>query len=319
VKYISFKALFFGCILITLMQSSMSGAQAFTPTTIASSKEANNDKDVVIVLGNKVQAHALKLWSMLSHIQSKKDADAKADLFLNATQKIAILDREYFDLSEVHQSSAMEKAHQEMRTLIICSYQTLNDEFNSIYAARCYGSSKMQEAFNQAVNIGFFDISQASVVIPIRLPLNLKEEEMELLRMKKLLLPDRAILKELCSIHNESTAAAASKNLLLHIETLHSLITPNEHRFRPHHGDSEEYRNNDATIIQLLWQMRSEYIRLVSITQIESAIMGQLCNELDELYLSLEESHNLTFHVVFDNSFLSDMDEAYRQSKSNNH
>lgn len=322
-KHVSVNTLFNKSIVLTLMLLSMGAAQVSTPTSSVvqtrPSTVINLNEDVVIILGNKVQALAIELWSMLARIKSAKDADAQAAQFLVYAKEIAVLDRQLFDLSDVHKNSATQVAHDEMRKLIICSYQTLDDEFNSMYTVHCYGSEKMIEAFNQALNIGFFDISHAPTVIPVRLPLNEEEQRNEFERLKKLLIPDRAIIIELCSIHDEATAARATKNLLIQIATLHALNTPAAHLYRPFHNESKEYKANNEAIIQLLWKIRSEYIRLVGVTALEGEIMAQLCNELDELYLCIEESHNLCFPIVFDSSFLSDMDDAYSKRHPTNH
>ncbi len=263
------------------------------------------------------------MWLLLSGIRNKQEADAAAAKFTQLHRELVTLDQSL----SLHEDAMKQTVigNDELEYLserIISSYQILDSEFDSLNQAYCLGSGDLSIAFQMAIKQGFFIPSKRVGPHMGLAPLKAAEARIELERMEKLLAPDKAILDCLCSVKDGITALQNAQALHPHIRELHKLRPAPEHINRAFPAPSNpRYQECYYPIERLLWGIRNEYVRIVAIQGYESADFDLLSSTLDELYLSIEETHPAWFAGIFDDSFLSDMDAAYRERriKENTH
>lgn len=254
-----------------------------------------------------------QIWMQLSAISNREEADEAAESFAERAQQLTYLDRELQELEQNKQlSSDTQEAMAEMAAQIIESYVLLGGEFSAIYHKQCLDSEKLQASFELALRGGFFFVSHNSDAPKDLSPLNPDEAQLELARISQLLPTNQEAQACLRCVRDAATARNAAIDLLKPIERLHELRPDGDLGLRPFAtADRHRYEQLQAPLEQSLWNIRHEYVRIASTFAPESEDFNCLANTLDELYLSLEETHARIFTIVFDESFLHDMDEAF--------
>ncbi len=253
------------------------------------------------------------LWLLLSKIDDKKKADASAEAFRKLTIELILLDQK---LSEL-ENQAPDILPNELNRNIIESYRDIDTEFGSLYRVRCFGSGPLYQAFEEALGSNFFDTTMLPPNHPELPKLQLSEEKIELSRLKKLISPDTAILQLLMQIEDTRTAGKHCRALLPHLRKLTELHPNNQYLYRDFTNTQErDFRQTRHALQDLLWNMRSEYVRIAALPLDPMEDSHELlANTLDELYFNLEVTHHYWFSLIFDNSFILDMDEAFRESE----
>lgn len=264
-------------------------------------------------LHQEIVSISQQIWTQLAAISNRQQADAEAADFEAKATRLTELDQQ---LQEMEQDENLgtpaQEAMMELAPLVIESYVMMGAEFSAIFNKCCFGSPALQDAFETALRGGFFFVSQAPVPAANLPTLSAEEELLELARIRQLAQPDKLAHRYLCQVTNASTAKIASVQLLEPIAQLHKLRPEQDRGLRPFStARQQEYNQTIAPIEKSLWGIRTEYVRIASTFAPDSEDFNNLANTLDELYLSLEETHARFFSTVFDESFLNDMDEAY--------
>ncbi len=262
-----------------------------------------------------------QIWTQLAALSTQQDADVAAPTFREKAMRLTKLDRELKDLElDDTLSTEAKEAMSKLSPRIIESYVTLGSEFDAIYRTDCLQSSKLLESFDEALRGGFFFTSHHSDR-PHDLPqLTQQEAEQELKRIEQLLAPDQEAQACLKMVTSSSTAKMAAVQLITPIKRLHSLLPENDLGLRPFDKENQlRYQAMVQPIERTLWGIRAEYVRIATAFSPESEDYNYLANTLDELYLSLEETHPRIFTTIFDQSFLDDMDEAYAHHEDTAH
>ncbi len=267
----------------------------------------------VTKLHQEIVSISQQIWTQLAAISNKQQADAAADDFEAKAARLTELDQE---LQAMEQDKSLgapaQEAMAKLAPLVIESYVMMGAEFSALFNRGCFDSQSLQDAFDEALHGGFFFISHCDDQ-PMDLPTLTPEEELiELARIKQLAQPDQLAHRYLCQVTSPSTAKLVSIQLLEPIAQLHKLRPQGDMGLKPFSPQAQQaYTQLLQPLEQSLWGIRSEYVRIASSFAPDSEDFNNLANTLDELYLSLEETHARFFTTVFDESFLNDMDEAY--------
>lgn len=301
------RLLYLMSVFMILLVSTTQAEELQTPVgaDVRAIRIAKLHQDIVVL--------SQQIWAQLSAISNKQDAEAAADEFAEKASRLTALDQE---LQALEQDENLDETDQammdELAPHVIDSYVMLGSEFTAIYNNQCLDSPKLKASFELALRGGFFFVSHSSDK-PLDLPaLNDEEATQELSRIRQLLEPDRLAHLYLSRVTNASTAKIAAGQLLEPIARLHKLRPVAEQGMRPFpNGGQQQYLELVVPIEKSLWGIRSEYVRLAATFAPDSEDYNTLANTLDELYLSLEETHTRLFTSVFDESFLQDMDDAY--------
>ncbi len=254
-----------------------------------------------------------KLWILLSQIDNKQKADEGAEEFRLLTRELIRLDMLLGDIE--HQNPEAEDS--ELTDSIVEGYRAVDTEFISLYKARCFGSESLYQAFEELKGTNFFNTSTLPKSHPDLPKLNPTEEQSELARLKQLIAPDTAILKHLSQIDDTKSADYQCKAIIPYLQKLENLRPPTRYLYRYFtRTDGKRYSAAETQLQRLLWDMRTEYVRIAALplNPLEES-HELLAHTLDELYYNLEVTHHYWFTVVFDNSFILDMDEAFRESE----
>lgn len=198
---------------------------------------------------------------------------------------------------------------------ILESMDDLHVEFLGICRARCYGSSRLINAFEEAIRLGMFTEEDAEMLSEPLNPLSADETNIEMARLNRLLEPDRAVLKVLTAVDGEETAAEAVAELNLLAQRIKALI-PDEAML--HRQFAPEYMPTVRLVLDpiepVLWGIRSEIVRIAALPGYESETYDEFSIALDVVFESLGATHAVLFDSVFDASFRSDLDNALREN-----
>ncbi len=290
----------------TVPAESNASAQNESPDLVKLKEELNQvSRDILL--------SSQTLWLLLSKIDNKKKADASAVPFRKLTNELIELDMK---LSEL-ENRAPDALHSELNRNIIESYRNIDTEFGSLYRVRCFGSGPLYQAFEEAIGSNFFDTTMLPPNHPVLPKLDESEEKLELTRLKKLVTPDTNILKHLTQIEDSKSAGQHCKAIIPLLKKLNALKADNKYLYREFENTTQQdFRETRHKLQDLLWSMRSEYVRIAAIPLNPMEDSHELlAHTLDELYFSLEVTHHYWFSLVFDNSFILDMDEAFRESE----
>lgn len=294
--------------MIMILLSPLSSAEA---EAVPQNEQAELQK--ISALHQEIVKLSQQIWAQLSAISNMEEADLAAESFSEYAQHLTKLDHELHVLEE--QEGLSPRAHaamEEMAPQIIECYVLLGGEFSSIYNSDCLQSQKLKEAFEQALRGGFFFLSHRAESPTTTTTLSSEQAEIELERIAQLRGPDEQAHACLQSVTDATTAKAAAERLLTPIAQLHDLRPENGLGQSPFQaGEQERYDDLKQPLERSLWGIRHEYVRIASSFAPESEDFSALANTLDELYLSLEETHTRIFSSIFDDSFLHDMDEAF--------
>lgn len=80
---------------------------------------------------------------------------------------------------------------------------------------------------------------------------------------------------------------------------------------------AESVRAAIEPLRQALWGIRNEIVRLAALPGYSEAKFDEFSEQLDKVYDALEATHSLWFEDVFDASFRSDLEDAYRENIKN--
>ncbi len=303
---------------LTLTLGNISPAQAQAMYEDAIDAPSNEEIAHYRVLGQEFLKTSTEMWFLLSSISSRTDADTSATLFAELLTRTFELDNQLSNAPIVPSAEAECAGMMDgMQLRILEVLDEIQLEFISLCRARCYGSSKLQNAFIKAVEMGLFP---EETLEDLRNPgpqLNDAEAIQELNRMQKLAAPDRSVLNVLLSVHNETTATKAIQELFRLADHLQSL-TPAEHVGKRKFGPKAQARANEimAPIEAILWEIRTEIVRIAGIPGYETEKYDRFSESLDAIFENLGATHSPLFNTVFDASFRSDLDSAVQESVS---
>lgn len=265
--------------------------------------------------GNSVGQQLLKvtndMWFLLSGITDKEDADDAAPRFLELVNQATKLGDSLYDAnSKAQDLEAMDMMHYRVAE----SFEDLSTEFESLCRARCYGSQGLIRAFHKAADIGMFDADNLPEM-ENRPPLTETETRHELVRLRRLVEPDRAVLEILKEVTDSKSAAKAVPRLNRLTERLR-LLKPEKkianRAFSP--SSTASVRAAYAPIEPLLWGIRSEIVRIASLPGYDNAAYDSFSDALDMIYESLGATHSAWFNDVFDAYFRDDLNDAYQEN-----
>jgi hypothetical protein len=169
--------------------------------------------------------------------------------------------------------------------------------------------------FRYSVEIGLMGDDCSPLLEEPRPLLTENEAKSELLRMKKLVLPDKDVLIVLQSVNDAASAQSAAIRLQSIAARLNTLVPEEalaERDFAPKAGSRA--RKAYAPIEPLLWGIRTEIVRIASLPGYHKTDFDSFSEALECVFRSLAETHYHFFDEVFDDSFHSDLDEALREN-----
>lgn len=263
------------------------------------------------------------MWFLLSGIGNKEEADSAAPRFLELVQRVAELDELLSrlpmvpdkveetpeDADEVHVVGMMDGVH----LRILEAFEDLNAEFLGLCRVRCYDSERLRVAFRQAVASGMFNEEDVDLLKTPPAPLDEEETRIELVRLKRLHTPDKALLEALELVQDAPTARKAAERLTELTERLQALLPESYIMNRSFAASSAaDVREATEPLEPILWGIRSEIVRIAAIPGYNTEPFDSFSDALDSVFESLGETHGFCFESVFDASFRSDLDEASR-------
>lgn len=270
------------------------------------------------------------LWFLLSGISNRQDADSQAAPFRDLVHRICLLDEQLSASAtnsglpaeveaEVHEDAAAAAAAEKLDTLqlrILESFDDVNTEFLGLCRLQCYGSSKLARAFEEAAETGMF--SEESVEL-LRAPrrFNTKEAEAELVRLKRLEEPDRAVLHVLEQVKDAPSAQKAVAALNQLAERFKALV-PAEETANSEFSDASRANVSTAfePISPLLWGIRTELVRIAALPGYDTEPYDRFSDALNTVFDALGATHRSWFDDVFDSSFRADLDDAIMENTS---
>lgn len=253
------------------------------------------------------------LWFLLSGISDKEDADAAAPRFEQLVQKAASIGDSFF---------ASSADGQDVEALAAIPYQSLAEAYNDLYhefevlcQSRCFGSESLINSFRKAVELGVFSDEDLPDLEQPKPPLTEKEARHELVRYKRLVEPDRAVLEILQGVQDAGSADKAAAELVRMTARLEQLKPESTVAYRKF-GDVDQptYRAMYASIQPLLWGIRNEIVRIAGIPGYDQASFDAFSDALDGVFENLGVTHSAWFDEVFDASFRIDLDDALREN-----
>ncbi len=254
-----------------------------------------------------------ELWFLLSGIRDKADADKAAVRFGELVQKVSKMDD---DLVLMGDEPQQQESLDQLRYQIMDAYCSVDSEFGGLCRVRCYGSQELVDAFQSAVAGGMFDADDLPL-IEIHRPFSREEARAELARIKKLAVPDKALLEHLRLVTDSGTARQVAPELAREVEKLRQL-QPDGKLAKRNFADrnAPAVRAACEPVEGLLWGIRSEIVRIAGIPGYSDEPFDTFSDTLDAVYEVLGETHSEWFNEVFDDSFRMDLDEAYRENNN---
>lgn len=256
-----------------------------------------------------------EMWFLLSGIGSKEDADKAATRFTELVKLIFELDNRLSSLPLVAPDAECVGMMDSVQLRILESMDDLHAEFLGICRARCYGSSRLVKAFEEAVKMGMFAESDADLLSKPADPLSDEESRIEMARLGRLLEPDKEVLAVLTEVNDEDDAAEAARELNLLSLRFKSLLPEEAVADRDF---SPAYKPVAHAVLSplepVLWGIRSEIVRIAALPGYEAETYDSFSDALDVVFESLGVTHAQIFNSVFDASFRADLDNALREN-----
>lgn len=280
-------------------------AFAVLPLSHAAGKEAAAPQNR---LGAKIYRVTHEMWLLLSGVVDKESADAAADRFLALAEESARMNDMLFD----DNSQALEVESFDQDTYRIAeAYEDLSYEFESLCRTQCYGSAPLISSFLAAMRLGIFSDDDSENLQLSSLVLNENDAYRELQRFKQLREPDQDLLTVLCAVQDARTATIAVGKL----KEINSVLRRSLPALRLSmcnfaEKDRVPMQNECNALEPLLWKIRTEIVRIVSLPGYDREAFDDFSDALDAVYESLGDTHSECFDVVFDASFRSDLDDA---------
>lgn len=261
--------------------------------------------------GQELLKTANDMWFLLSGIADRKDADAAAPRFEELiSQSTALASRLYDAGGQGQDLEALDM----LQYRIAEAYEDLWVEFESLCRIHCYGSEKLLAAFRKAVKAGLFDDDELPELSAPKPPLTESETRHELVRLRRLVEPDRAVLETLREVTDARSAAKAIPQLNRLTARLRLLRPEKRMENRAFAAtSSESAKEAYAPIAPLLWGIRSEIVRIASLPGYGKPGYDAFSEALDSVYENLAATHSAWFDDVFDSWFRSDLDDALQE------
>lgn len=273
---------------------------------------AESSEDPQETVGARLLRITNEMWFLLSGIADKSSADAAADRFSELAEQSSAMSDRLFDAD----AQALDVEALDQDTYRIAeAYEDVSYEFESLCRAHCYGSARLVSAFLAAMRLGVFSDDGAELLQTTSLMLSEWEARNEILRLKGLEQPDAELLRVLSAVHDSRSASAAVAELSGLADRLRLLLP--ENRLRPGNFPEKERANLAHVCSQLeplLWKIRSEIVRIVSLPGYDDDHFDTFSDALDSVFESLSDTHAECFDDVFDESFRSDLDDALHES-----
>lgn len=300
---------------VSLALGNMTPAQAMTVLELDDPAPVSGEATEAQIVGQEFLKTTSEMWFLLSGISNKEDADKSAPRFSELVKQIFALDSRMSSLPLVTPEAECVGMMDSVQMRILESMDDLHVEFLGICRARCYGSSVLIKAFEEAIKMGMFTEEDAEMLSEPADPLSADETNIEMARLNRLLEPDRAVLKVLTAVDGEDAAAEAVPALNLLAQRIKVLLpdaTVVHRQFAP------EYMPTVRLVLDpiepVLWGIRSEIVRIAALPGYESETYDEFSIALDEVFESLGATHSVLFDSVFDASFRADLDNALREN-----
>lgn len=250
------------------------------------------------------------MWFLLASISDKKQADQAAPQFRTMIDRTIVLSEKMYT-----QGGQDVEILVEVQEQLADSLDELTEEFDSICKLRCYGSEKLIEEFRYSMEVGMFTDDYITLLDEPEPHLTESETRVELLRFKRLVEPDKAVLDALRAVQDSDSAGDVASQLHALSERLNDLV-PEEamqnRDFSPSAG--KRARKAYEPIEPLLWGIRSEIVRIASLPGYHKTEFDRFSDALETVFRSLADTHYHYFDEVFDDSFHSDLDEALQEN-----
>ena len=252
------------------------------------------------------------MWFLLSGIVDRKGADAAAERF----DKLIVEAEHIGNMLQGEDGMAQDlEALDMLHYRIAEALDDLNAEFKSLSRARCYGSPQLINAFHRAVDAGLVGEELIEDLALPKPPLSESESRQELVRYRRLVEPDKALLAALQSVQNVETANRMIANLKQLTIRLNNLKPQKAHVDRGFAASAvRSAREAYAPIEQLLWGIRTEIVRIAGLPGYDDSAYDNFSDALDGVYESVGNTHSAWFGDVFDESFRTDLDEALHEN-----
>lgn len=253
-----------------------------------------------------------EMWFLLSGVVDRKGADSSAPRFQALIDEMDAVGK----MLQGEDSMAQDlEALDMMHYRIAEALEDLSSEFESLCRVNCYGSPSLIKAFRRAVESGIVGEEIVEDLKEPRPQLTDREARQEISRFRRLVEPDLALLQALQSVQDVETAnraIASLKSLASRLEGLQPKKEFADRSFGP--AALRSAREAYAPVEPLLWAIRSELVRIVSLPGYDEAPFDKFSDTLDRVYECLGNSHSTWFEDVFDASFRSDLDDALHEN-----
>ena len=261
-------------------------------------------------LGHEMLKVTNDMWFLLSGVGDKQAADAAAQRFHELVKESERIGDKLY-AQQALDIEALDMMHYRIAEV----YESLSYEFESLCRARCYGSQRLIGAFRAAVTAGIFDDECMPGLEQPKPPFTETEARHELVRIRRLVEPDKAVLTALQEVKDANSATKAAETLSLLTSRLQKLLPDSTLANRTFADKSAPHvRAAFAPIEPLLWGIRSEIVRIAALPGYDDEPFDLFSDALDTVFQSLGDTHNTWFDEVFDESFRSDLDEALHEN-----
>lgn len=267
-------------------------------------------------LSNRFLSTTTEMWFLLSGIASKEGADAAAPRFAELVKLTFELDNKMSAMPILPTGDAECAGMLDgMQLRILETMDDMHVEFVSLCRAHCYGSAALTKAFEDAVRMGMFSEEEVEELREPGDPLSEDEARLELVRLKRLAEPDRAVFDVLVTVQDVSTASLAAPELTRLSQRFKSLLPEARvmnRDFAPQNQASAQ--EVLAPIEPILWAIRSEIVRIAALPGYEAETYDAFSDALDRVFECLAAAHCNIFDSIFDASFRSDLDNALQEN-----
>lgn len=252
------------------------------------------------------------MWFLLSGVVDRKGADAVAERFDGLiTEAEQIGDMLQGEDGMAQDLEALDMLHYRIAEAL----DDLSMEFESLCRAGCYGSPRLIKTFHRAVEAGLVGEEIVEDLAVPKPPLSESESRQELVRYRRLVEPDKALLATLQAVQDVETANRMIASLKQLTVRLNALLPQKSHQNRglaasTVRSASEAY----APVEQLLWDIRTEIVRIAGLPGYDDSAFDNFSDALDGVYESLGNTHSAWFSDVFDESFRTDLDDALHEN-----
>lgn len=263
-------------------------------------------------MGSRLLRVTNEMWFLLSGVVDEATADAAAARFSELAAESSRMSDQLFDADA--QALDLEALDQDTYR-IAEAYEDLSYEFDSLCRAHCYGSAPLISAFTKAIRLGVFSDDCAEYLQETPLQLTEQAARSEILRLKNLAPSDQELLRILCHVQDSRTASDAAPLLAALTKQLRRFLPENRLRAGNFPENSRPELTAACGLLEpILWKIRSEIVRIVSLPGYDNDPYDTFSDALDSAFESLSETHPECFDSIFDDSFRSDLDDALHES-----